>query len=214
MAKEDWYRNKKWNDQIKKQFFEKLSRARSQRDQYLTTQAGVLCNNGYHKEALELIDLYFETRKDDFHDISALIIKADTLFKLKRVKEAVCAYHELLKLDEEHPGIDSGYRIKYPYIAATHQIQEEYDFALKTLDGYKEQDRFPLQSFMRYAVKGLINENPEAAKTALEIAKVKKSGMKYHQELGLVGKEHNETIRRLIKIKHGSIFDRLKSYFK
>lgn len=199
MGRDDWYRNKRWTSRIKKAFFEKLSRARTQRDQYLVIQAGLL-NRRYYKEALELIELYFDTRTDKFHDTSALSIRASALFKLKRRKEAIEAYRAVLAREEECPNISSGMRVGYPYLVATNRMTEEYEYALVTLDKYPDAGPFPLQQFMWHAAKALIEENPDHAKTALAVAKVRKSGMRFHQDLGLVGKEHKATIRRLLKI--------------
>ncbi|KZN48590.1 hypothetical protein N475_06060 [Pseudoalteromonas luteoviolacea DSM 6061] len=38
------------------------------------------------------------------------------------------------------------------------------------------------------------------ANKALHAAKVKRSGFRFHQEIGLVGKEYEKTIKRLCKI--------------
>lgn len=50
---------------------------------------------------------------------------------------------------------------------------------------------------MWYAAKALIENDGYYASRALEAAEVKDSGFRYHKNLGLVGEEHAETIKKL-----------------
>ncbi len=196
---EDWYRNRNWNSKIESKFFEKLNRARSQRDQYLVIQALSLV--GKHPEkTLQLVDYYFETRKDNFDDVRALLARTEALLKLKKIDEALEAYHAVLKREDEFSNHQTCAYIDYPYLVATRKIESEYEKALETLNKHVERLAFPLDSFKWYAAKALIENNADYAKKALEAGEVKKSGFRFHQNLGLVGKEHAGTIRQLNKI--------------
>lgn len=59
---------------------------------------------------------------------------------------------------------------------------------------------FPLDYYKWHAAKALINNDGSEAQKALEVAKVKRSGFRFHQDLGLVGKDHEKTIKQLCKI--------------
>ena len=50
---------------------------------------------------------------------------------------------------------------------------------------------------MHHATIALILNDMNHAQFALDAAEIKKSGLKYHQSLGLVGKEHYSTIKHL-----------------
>ncbi|MCP4976588.1 MAG: hypothetical protein GY931_10540 [Maribacter sp.] len=199
MSKDDWYRNKEWNEEIENKFFAKLKRSRSQRDQYIVIQAGAL-NKIKPKVSLRLVDYYFETRKESFHDVSALLSRADALLELGEIDEAIEAYKCVLAAEEEFPSIKSNTYVEYPYIVATRQIEREYEFALETLKMHVGRLTFPVDCFMWYASKALIENNPEFAQKALDAAEIKKSGFRFHQKLGLVGEEHAQTVKALFKI--------------
>jgi len=92
---DDWFRNKVWNSRIEEAFFSKLSRARSQRDQYLVIQASTIAAI-VPDAALKLVDLYFDTRTDRFQDMPALHAKADALLAMDRLAEAIFAYKDAL----------------------------------------------------------------------------------------------------------------------
>ena len=136
MSRDDWFRNNTWNPRIEKAFFEKLSRARSQRDQYLAIQAGVLAPHK-PKIALKLIEQYFETRKDDFHDVRALLAKADAHVALKNEVEAVSAYKEVLEREAVFPNFKTSAFVDFPYLVATRRFEGEYDSALDVLENRK-----------------------------------------------------------------------------
>ena len=59
---------------------------------------------------------------------------------------------------------------------------------------------FSLDKFKWHASFALINNDPEHAKLALDAAEVKRSGFKYHQDVGLVGDEHVNVIKVLCEI--------------
>ena len=199
MATEDWFRNKKWNEEIENSFFAKLKRARSQRDQYLVIQASTLAKS--HPEVtLKLVDYYFENRKDKFDDMRALLAKSEALLALGKIKEAMTAYRSVLAREDEFPNHQSDTYVRYPYIVATKLIETEYDNAVSVLKKNESRLAFPLDYFMWHSSLALIEGDPSHASSALEAAEVKKSGFSFHQDVGLVGKEHAETIKKLLKI--------------
>ncbi len=63
------------NESIEENFYSKLKRARSQRDQYLAIQALTLADD-HPRTSLRLLDEYFVSRKDEFDDVRALLAKA------------------------------------------------------------------------------------------------------------------------------------------
>lgn len=83
---------------------------------------------------------------------------------------------------------------------ATQRIENEYDNAIQVLNENKDRLMFPLDYFMWHASKALIQRDGEQASKALEAAQVQKSGFRFHQNVGLVGKEHVATIKQLRKI--------------
>ena len=199
MGKDDWYRNTEWNEEIESKFFAKLKRSRSQRDQYIVIQALALTKQ-YPEVSLCLVDFYFESRKNKFDDMRALVARADALLELGDIKKAMEAYRDVLAKEEEFPNHLSNTYVQYPYIVATRSIESEYEFALIVLKKHVSRLIFPIEHFMWHAARALIEKDPEQAVLALEATEIKNSGFRYHQNLGLVGKEHKKTIKQLHKI--------------
>lgn len=199
MSSDDWYRNKNWNAAIEEHFYSKLKRARAQRDQYLVIQALTLADN--HPEvSLRLVDEYFESRKDKFDDVRALLAKANARRALSDLDGCISAFKEVLEREREFPNHQTGVYLDYPYLVATEKIESEYGNALGVLNEHVDRLAFPLDHYMWHASKALINSDGSEAQKALEAAKVKKSGFRFHQDVGLVGKEHEKTIKHLRKI--------------
>lgn len=200
VSSEDWYRNEDWNESIEEHFYSKLKRARTQRDQYLVIQALTLVDN-HPKVSLRLVDEYFESRKDKFDDVRALLAKANAFFTLANLEKCVATYKEILEREKQFPNHQTGAYLDYPYLVATQKIESEYANALNVLNEHIERLTFPLDYYKWHASKALINHDGFEAKKALDAAKVKKSGFSFHQNVGLVGKEHEYTIKRLCKIR-------------
>lgn len=115
MPSDDWYRNKNWNEKIESDFFAKLDRARSQRDQYLVIQALTLTKN--HPDiSIRLVGHYFETRTKDFDDVRALLAKAQAHLELGEIDSAMETFRAVLARETEFPKHQTTAYVDYPYI--------------------------------------------------------------------------------------------------
>ena len=199
MSSADWYRNKTWDKDIEKAFFDKLKRARSQRDQYLVIQALTLTDR-HPDVSLRLVDEYFDSRKDKFNDLRGLLARVQAYLTLDKVDDAMEAFRAVLVCEEEFPNCKSNAYVDYPYIVATRKIEKEYENAINVLNENVERLAFPVDYFKWFAAKALILNDGDQASKALEAAQVKKSGFSFHQDVGLVGKEYEKTIKQLCKI--------------
>ena len=194
MSSDDWYRNKDWNESTEEHFYSKLKRARTQRDQYLVIQALSLADN-HPKVTLRLVSEYFESRKDKFDDVRALLAKANAYFALDDLDNCISAFKEVLGREKEFPQHQTGIYLDYPYLVATRKLEHEYANAIAVLDEHIGRLTFPLDYYKWHASKALINNDGLEAQKALDAAKVKRSGFRFHQDVGLVGKEHEKTTR-------------------
>ncbi len=199
MPSDDWYRNYEWNAEVEALFYNKLKRARSQRDQYVVIQASYLAESA-PKVALSLIDEYFDTRKDQYEDMRAFWVQARSFMNMNQTESAMESFRSVLKREDEFPNHQSTVYVDYPYIVATQAIDSEYKNALDVLEKYASRLMFALDKFKWHASKALINIDANEASLALQAAEVKRSGFRFHQDVGLVGKEHIEVIKVLRKI--------------
>ncbi len=206
MSREDWYRNTQWNDRIEESFFAKLSRARSQCDQYLVIQALTIAPH-QPEVALRLIDHYFDIRKSDFDDVTALLARAEAYRSQNNTREAVRAYKDVLYREAEFPGHKTRTYLDLPYFIACQELSGEFEFAMSVLAEGLDSVTFPVDQFIWHASKALITsaqgDDPDAkghARKALDAAQVRKSGFRYHQNIGLVGKEHQAVIKKLVRL--------------
>jgi tetratricopeptide (TPR) repeat protein len=199
LSSEDWYRNHEWNPEIESNFYTKLKRSRSQKSQYIVIQAGILSKKR-PEIALRLISEYFALRKDRFDEASALSVKILAYKALSNFDEAILHYKKVLQREREFPNFKTGSYVEYPYFVATQKIKEEYDNAIAVLFEFSDDPRFPLEFYKWHASIALINNDSFHATKALEAAQAKKSGFLFHQNLGLVGKDHASTIKILRKI--------------
>ena len=128
----EWYRNTDWNEEIEAAFFEKLTRARSQRDQYLVIQALTL-SESYPEVTLRLVDHYFETRTDDFHDGRARLAGSQARFALGGYEEALDDYLDSLDNKHTEKGMHVASPIKFAFLAARYRSEKHYLRALDML---------------------------------------------------------------------------------
>ncbi len=206
MSRDDWYRNKSWSPRIEKRFFEKLQRARSQRDQYLVIQALTLARRE-PDVARRLVDHYFETRTTEYDDMRALLARADSYDASGDLGQAIEAYKAVLAREAEFPNHQSNTYATLPYFIARNRIESEYAFALQLLQSDAYAATFPIDLFRQQASLALIydaqGQDDQArffAKLALGTANIRKSGFRYHQDLGLVGKGDDETVKKMYQL--------------
>ena len=101
---------------------------------------------------------------------------------------------------DEFPNHQTTAYVDYPFIVATKAIESEYKNVISVLNKYQCRLMFPLDKFKWHASFALINNDCEQATLALDVAKVKRSGFRFHQDVGLVGKEHANVIKALCEI--------------
>lgn len=199
MAADDWFRNSIWNDEVETLFYQKLERARSQKHQYMVIQASYL-KDGFPKVTLRLIDEYFESREDKFHDAQAYCIQANANVSLSKIDCAIEAFKAALSRESEFPNLQTTAYLDYPLLVAINQVEAEYAQATEILIEFKSRIMFPLDKFLWHASLALIENSAEQAKLALEAAKVKRSGFRFHQDVGLVGLEYKSLVKDLCKL--------------
>jgi tetratricopeptide (TPR) repeat protein len=210
MVKEtDWYKNKKWDASIEKEFFNKLHRSRSQKYQHLKTQAAKLVDK-YPNKALELIELYFEGASDHFWDAEASATKAMAYISLNKVEQAIDAFEESLENLAKHGGTNPSIDLHYPFYVALNGLKQYYDRVLTILEGIKHEPVLPWGIFKYYASLAIILYEKNASNKniilyidkALAASELQTSGLPYHKKLGLVvvGK-YSKTIRQLKSIR-------------
>jgi hypothetical protein len=128
----EWYRNTDWNDEIEADFFARLARARSQRDQYLVIQA-VLLAESRPETTLRLVDLYFRTRTEDFHNPRARSAASAAHFALGGYAEALDNYLAILDDGEAQRDLHVGSPLQFAFLAARYRSAPHYVRALELL---------------------------------------------------------------------------------
>ena len=211
MSNEDWYRNEIWNSEIEAQFIAKLKRAR-RKEQYLRIQASTLADK-IPEIALELLKQYFEL-KDNFDHAQAYCDRATAYIALGKLEEAVDSFRSALKRESEFPNLLTEAYIEFPMMVAQNKMVNFISEANAILDQNQHRLMFPVDYFRWHAAKAIfeaeLGNNDEAAiqaGLALDIAKIKKSGFKYHQHLGIVDAKYRDIIYKLkeISARHGNV---------
>ena len=201
MSREDWYRNNVWNEDIAEAYFTKLQRARS-KDQYLRIQANYLTEK-YPEIALELLDKFFELN-EPFDLAQAYCDKAAALHNLGNAEEAIESYKQALKFEKNQGTAQTQAYLSLPMLFVEHDTKQHFEFGIELLNEYVGRLMFPIDYFRWHTAMAVfkygLGDCTEASKQAglaLDAAQVKKSGFRYHQQLGLVGKEYKKTIKVL-----------------
>ena len=155
----EWYRNTDWNDEIEEHFFEKLGKARSQRDQYIVLQAHHLVES-YPSVALRLIDLYFESRSDDFDDDRARKVASSAHFALGGHVEALDNYLKALDAGNVERVMHVASPIEFAFLAARYRSTKHYAPALEQLSDIAppSQNEFDLRFRYCSAISVLLSE--------------------------------------------------------
>jgi len=204
--KRDWYRYEEWDDKIEREFFARLNRARSQRDQYLAIQALTLAET--HPEvSIRLAQHYFKTRTGDFNDSRVLAAQGNAYRALGNTRDALASYQAALDRQREFPNLVAVSGTAVAYYIATEKLSDQYELALSLLENESEGSIWPVTVFSWNAAMALLlsaKGNTDVARRyslgALEAASVSKTELSYHPELGTVEESFAPIIEQLKKI--------------
>jgi tetratricopeptide (TPR) repeat protein len=208
MARDHWYRNASWNDEIAAHFEEKLRRSRNNKNQYLRIQALTLIPK-YPQVALGLLDRYFSL--DESHDRAlAYQARAEAYLSLGRIDDAIVAYEATLRHEAAKPNVGTWVSVEYPYLVAVRGLAPYFQRALEILSSRSSELVFPVIRFKFHAARALIlaaqgdatRAQPEA-KLALDAAAEKRSEFERHPTLGLVPTAEADAVRRLKELSGG-----------
>jgi tetratricopeptide (TPR) repeat protein len=201
MARDDWYRNIDWNQEIAGHFEEKLQRSRN-KNQYLRIQALTLIPK-HPQIALELLDRYFLL--DESHDRAlAYQARAEAHLSLGRIEDAIIAYEATLLQEAAKPNVGTWVSIEFPYLVAVRGLTPYFQRALEILGSRTSGLVFPVMRFKFHAARALIlaaqgdsTVAQREAKLALDAAAEKRSEFERHPTLGLVSNADADAVSRL-----------------
>ena len=158
--------------------------------------------------ALELVELYFETRTDDFDmGDGAEFARSQALLALGRIDDVADALRKTVALDAANDGLKTGAARKYAALVIAHRMTDRYA-EIDALLG-PEPDRFvmPVEGHGWYAARAVIAEfagdRDQArhhARAALREAARETSDLPGHPKLGLVTETDSDLQKWLIEM--------------
>jgi tetratricopeptide (TPR) repeat protein len=212
MGQEDWYRKKSWGARARNAFFERLNRSRSSynKAQYVRIQAWYLQHTGREelvRASLELLDLMLEKWPERWQLASAHLQRAECLEKLGDREGAIAAYRECMKAERENPGVIVGAGVEFGWYSVSRGLTEYYEEIAYAMEGSEEHLLLPSEQFKFFAILAIVLDHVEPcedarrfAQRALDAARAKESGLRYHKKVGLVKNPDKEVLQKLKKI--------------
>ncbi len=213
MGRDDWYRNRTWEEKTEKAFFERLNRSRSsfQKAQCVRIQALYLRKTGKKKHvraALELLDLMLEKWPEPFELAAAHLERAKCLESLGDCTAAIESYRECVKAERDNSGVKVAAGLQFAWFVVRRGLAECYDEAIAAMDSVKDHLLIlPDYQFKFFAVISIIldhggraEEAKRFAKRALEAVEMKESPLRYHKKAGLVTNPDKAILRKLRRI--------------
>lgn len=155
MSAEDWYRNKSWNKDIEEAFFNKLSRSRSQKPQYLKVQASCLVDS--HPEVVVKLSKFFrENCPDDFWEQELCLYESKALRNLEENDLAISKAKESLDWREKKPNIQTHIPYWFAELVLKLGASKEYKNSLAALENFHQESPFPLTQFHFFGYSAIL----------------------------------------------------------
>ena len=202
----DWYRRKTWTKTDEEEFFIKLKRSRGQHNkaQYLRIQAGYL-EDKYPVESLRLLDMLVNDFPEQSQLSQTFLQKAHCFISISKNDEAINFFRKVLEQEKIFPNaLTQGY-LDFPLFIVANELKELFNEAKEILLKNTKRLMFPVDRYRYHTALAIIEwefrnivEAKEHAILANEASKEKKSGFRYHPEVGLVEKK-SKKIQKLLK---------------
>jgi hypothetical protein len=209
MAELEWYRRDTWTDADREHFFQKLKRARStSRGQYLKIQAYHLARADFFSAAIELLNLMIADYPERIFLAQAWTQLAECKAALSDDDGAIAAYRNAIKQMRVVTNVLTTAFQDYPLMVAVRELRQCFEEAKELLYGEEAKSAlFAVGGFKIHAARAMILNSEGDGETArseallaLDYAEVRKSGIVYHQNIGLVGNKHADVLKRVLAI--------------
>jgi tetratricopeptide (TPR) repeat protein len=210
MAKE-WYVKETWTKEDEDDFFTRLKRARKfSRPQYLWVQAKEFVKTKKIKlinVAEKLLNIYLTEYPDDSHWKSLAYESLGNIYVIKKNEEKAIEYY---KLSADLDGVSNIYTysyIDYSELVIKNNKKEYFDLVEKLLEKKLKDGRimFPIYFYKIYImlailnrIKGDNNKSIEYLNLAQKYSDMEKTGIPYHQYLGIVNKEDKNFFEKML----------------
>ena len=159
MAKEEWFRKKKWSEEDEKEFFTRLNRSKTiyNKSQYLRIQADCLVNE-YPKTALELIEILLRKYPDKSQFHLAYSTQARCNKILGEKEKVVASYHKSFEARRNYPNFKSYSHFEFGVWVINEQLIEYYDEIYNLIEEFDEQQQiFSQPLFYKNGICAIIN---------------------------------------------------------
>jgi tetratricopeptide (TPR) repeat protein len=201
LGRDDWFRNTSWNPETEAAFMARLRRARD-KSQYLRIQASYLTGTA-PEAALRLLAHYFQLG-EHFDQAQAHVERARAYITLGNLDAALNSYEAALERERAHPRLQTRAHLDFPLLIVMRRLSELYSRAMEILDATQSRLMFPIDRYLAHGVRALIldewgkrDEARNYAALALAAASETESGLRYHQDVGLVPAINDDLACRL-----------------
>ncbi len=210
-ASGEWFRTEAWTTKDQEEFFTRLKRAREHnRGQYLRIKADAV-KDKYPNEAIKLLQIVLDEYPQRIFIAITYKTMAECYICLKNSEKAIEYFRKTLAFEKEFPNVITVVHFDFPMYVVRNKLTDYYSEVLDVLcnvaDRYDRYVSFPIQGYKLHAALAIIcdhfqqrAEAKQHAKVALDFAKKKHSGFRYHAALGLVDKPDQKIFAQLKKI--------------
>jgi tetratricopeptide (TPR) repeat protein len=203
MGRDDWYRNRDWDDAIAAAFEAKLARARD-KAQYLRIQGSIL-KEAHPRVAIALLQRCVALDQE-FHTAPALLDVAHAHYVLGEGEAALLALEGAMEQEERHPVARTSAPYDYAMLVALARDESRYARAL-TLLAVQDEAMFASMDFQAEAARAIILDSlgdaasaREAASRALQAESVRAGWIPGHPDVGIVPNSDNPLSREIRRI--------------
>jgi len=205
----DWFRKTTWSPSDEGDFYQRLSRSRGQRPEYLRIQAATLAATGdstVSAPAKQLAHQYLEENPEGLFRSQAYLSIAKASETANEIDDAIGAYRAATDIEKHDSRARTAAHIDFLWFVATQERRELFKEAMATTEeSLQDTDlTFPAARFRYFGAIALISHSfgdhvhaRRMAENALEAAG-SQSPFSRHPDVGTVG-DNYPAIRRVLE---------------